>query len=359
MGSHGLFSSQVLSWANERLPLVDLRTFLEQKLVPQHKHSFWYFLGGLTLFFFVVQLITGILLALYYKPTPDQAYESVRYIIMDVEFGWLIRSLHSWSANLMVGSLLIHMFSVFLMKSYRKPRELMWISGVLLMFLVLGFGFTGYLLPWDSMAYFATVIGTEIPKSMPIVGAWSVQLLKGGDEVGGETLSRMYAIHVIILPLIALVVVSLHLLLNQYYGSSVPLGATSKRRPLPFLPNFMYRDAIAWCLGFIALVALATLLPWSIGEKADPLASAPVGIKPEWYFLPLYETLKFAPSRIAGLSGEFLVNCLVGLASVLWLAVPFIDMKSKEQRPSPVFTAIGVLLIAYLAATIALAYSGV
>lgn len=358
MISHQGPSSQIGIWLHERLPVVSVKSFLKQKLVPQHKHSFWYFFGGLTLFFFFVQVVTGVLLSLYYKPTPDQAHESVRFIITQVEYGWLIRSLHSWSANLMVGSLFVHMFSVFLLKAYRKPRELMWLSGVLLMFLVLGFGFTGYLLPWDSMAYFATLIGTEIPKSMPVVGEWSVRLLKGGDEVGGETLSRAYAIHVIILPLTALVIVTFHLLLNQMYGSSVSVGTRSLRRPLPFLPNFAYRDAIAWCIGFVALVALTTVFPWSIGDKADPLASAPVGIKPEWYFLPLYQTLKLVPSRVAGISGELIVNCLVGVASLLWLAVPFIDFKSRAELRSPVFTVLGVLLIVYLCATIVLAYLG-
>ncbi len=327
--------------------------------MPRHKHSFWYFFGGLTLFFFLVQIATGILLSLYYKPTPDQAYESVKYVIARVEYGWLIRSLHFWSANLMVASLFVHMFSVFLLKAYRKPRELMWLSGVLLMFLVLGFGFTGYLLPWDSMAYFATLIGTEIPKSMPVVGEWSVRLLKGGDDVGGETLSRAYAIHVIILPLTTLVIVSFHLLLNQVYGSSVPVGVRSEKRSLPFFPNFAYRDAIAWCIGCVALVGLATVLPWSIGDKADPLASAPVGIKPEWYFLPLYQTLKIVPSRVGVISGELLVNCLVGVASLLWFAVPFIDFKSRAELKSPVFTILGVLLILYLMATIVLAYTGI
>jgi cytochrome b6 len=247
------------------------------------------------------------------------------------------------------------MFSVFLLKSYRKPRELMWVTGVLLLFLVLGFGFTGYLLPWDTMAYFATLIGTEVPKTMPIVGDFGVSVLKGGNEIGPETLTRMYSIHIIILPLVTIVIMALHLLLNQIFGSSVPLGTNVNNRPLPFFPNFLYRDLIAWCIGFIALLTLATLSPWSIGEKANPLASAPVGIKPEWYFLPLYQTLKIVPSSLAGINGELLVNGMVGIASVLWLVIPFIDLKSKKQQKSSLFTALGVLLILYLATTIILA----
>ena len=351
-------SKRVYVWFSQRFDLSDIRIFLERKRVPQHRHSFWYFFGGLTFFFFSVQIITGILLSLYYKPITDQAHESVEFIITQVEYGWLIRSLHSWSSNLMIGSLLIHMFSAFLMKGYRKPRELLWLTGVLLMFLVLGFGFTGYLLPWDTMAYFATLIGTGVPKTMPIVGDWGVGLLKGGAEVGPETLTRMYSIHVIVLPLATLITVCLHILLSQIQGSSVPVGVKETRAAVPFFPNFLYRDLIAWGIGFIGLLALATLLPRGIGEKADMLASAPVGIKPEWYFLPLYQTLKFVPSSVFGMNGELIVNCLVGLASMLWLVVPFVDRESRTEQTSPVFTALGVLLILYLTMTIVLAYTG-
>ncbi len=349
------YSAKVYVWLNERLPLDAVKEYLSKKTVPQHKHSMWYYFGGLTLFFFVVQLVTGILLSLYYKPTPEHAYESVKLIITQVEYGWLIRSLHSWSANLMIAMLFIHMFSAFLMKAYRKPRELMWVTGVLLLFLVLGFGFTGYLLPWDTMAYFATLIGTEVPKTMPLIGSYGVGLLKGGEEIGAETLTRMYSIHIIILPLLTIVIISLHVILNQVLGSSIPVGIKEARKPLTFFPNFLYRDLISWCLGFIALLTLATMYPWSIGDKADPLASAPVGIKPEWYFLPLYQTLRIVPSSVVGINGELLVNGVVGLASLLWLMIPFVDFRSRKEQKSSIFTAIGILLILYLVAMIILA----
>jgi len=349
--------SGLYKWLDERLPVREVVDYLSKKVVPRHKHSFWYYLGGLTLFFFVIQIITGLLLSIYYKPSPDEAYESVRTIVNEVPFGWLIRSLHSWAANLMVGALFIHMFSVFLMKSYRKPRELMWVSGVLLLFLILGFGFTGYLLPWDTMAYFATLIGTEIPKTVPIIGDWGVSLLKGGDEIGAETLTRMYSIHIIILPLITIMAVSFHLLVNQVLGSSVPIGTVVKQPPIRFFPNFLYRDVISWTIGLIALLGLAILLPWGLGEKADPLASAPVGIKPEWYFLPLFQSLKFAPSNIFGISGELLTNLLVGVLSIVWLSIPFLDRKASREEQSPLFTTFGILLILYLLVTITMAYT--
>ena len=347
--------SQLTPWLEERLPLAPLREFFRGKSVPRHKYTFWYLFGGLTLLFLTVQVVTGILLAFYYSPTPATAYESVVHIVNDVPHGWLIRSLHSWSANLMIFSLFVHMFSTFLLKGYRKPRELMWISGTLLMLLVLGFGFTGYLLPWDTKAYFATLIGTEIPQSMPLLGSWGVSLLKGSEDLGAETLTRMSTIHMIILPLFTLITVSFHLLLNQLYGSSTAPGIHDQRKPIPFFPNFLYRDLTTWVVGLAAAFALATIVPWGLGEKASAFASAPLGIKPEWYFLPLYQTLKIMPASVAGLSGELLVNLLVGALILFWFLIPFIDKRSRAGQRSPLFTLIGIMLILYLTCTMVVA----
>jgi cytochrome b6 len=343
-------------WLFERLPLASIAAFLSSKEVPRHKHSFWYYFGGLTLFFFSVQIITGILLTFYYQATPEHAYESIRTIVNDTPHGWLIRSLHAWSAHLMVGMLLIHMFSVFLMKAYRKPRELMWLSGVALLLVILGFGFTGYLLPWDTKAYFATLIGTEVPKSVPLLGRWGVSLIKGGEYVGEETLTRMYSFHVIVLPLIGCLVVAFHILLNQFSGVSIPVGTTVNKKPIPFFPDYAYRDLIAWLAGLAVLLALATLIPRELGEKADPMASAPPGMKPEWFFLPLYQTLRMVPATVFSIDGELIVNAAVGILVALWALIPFIDRKSAQGLKSPLFSAIGVLIILYIAGTILAGY---
>ena len=152
----------IRQWLDARLDWDDLMDPLRHKTVPRHRLSYWYFLGGITLFLFGIQVATGILLLLYYRPGANEAFESVQYIMTRVRFGWLIRSIHSWSANLMIFTAFAHMFSVLFLKAYRKPRERTWVSGVLLLFLVMGFGFSGYLLPWNTLAFFATKVGTEI-----------------------------------------------------------------------------------------------------------------------------------------------------------------------------------------------------
>ena len=181
----------VRNWLDERFGWDDLIAPLRKKTVPLHKLSYWYFLGGITLFLFVIQVLTGILLLLYYRPGANEAFESVQYIMTRVRFGWLIRSIHSWSANLMIFTAFAHMFSVLFLKAYRKPRELTWVSGVILLFLVMGFGFSGYLLPWNTLAFFATKVGTEITGQVPAIGKPLMIFLRGGEEVTGATLTTV------------------------------------------------------------------------------------------------------------------------------------------------------------------------
>jgi len=210
------------NWLNDRLGLSKIVEFASHKTVPVHRFSVFYYLGGMTLFFFLAQVVTGILLMLYYRPSANEAFESVEFIMTVVPFGWLIRSIHSWSANLMVFFAFLHLVSVFFMKAYRPPRELTWMSGVMLLFLIMGFGFSGYLLPWNQLAFFATKVGTDIGGAVPLVGEWTVRFLRGGDRVTGGTLSRFYGWHVALLPAITTVVLVVHLALVQLKGMSVP-----------------------------------------------------------------------------------------------------------------------------------------
>ena len=250
--------ARLASWGRERLPLDGIEAVINHKTVPQHRHSYAYYLGGMTLFLFGMQVGTGALLLLYYRPSATEAYESVQFIMTRVPFGWLIRSIHSWSANLMVGAAFAHMFSVLFLHAYRKPRELTWLSGILLLALTLGFGFTGYLLPWNELAYFATRVGTDIATAIPGAGEFLVTFIRGGPDVTGATLTRLFGMHVAILPMIATVLLGLHIWLVQAHGMSVPpkleeeASSTGKKVPvLPFMPHFVMREAFGWTLAFL------------------------------------------------------------------------------------------------------------
>jgi len=205
---------------------LELREAMEKALnkpVPKHNRNFTYCLGGLTFSLFVVQAITGILMTLYYRPSPEMANESVRQIVNNVHFGWLIRGIHTWGANLMILCVMAHMFKVFWIGAYKPPRELNWMVGVVLLLVTLAFGFTGYLLPWDNRAYWATTVGTEIARSVPFIGDFAVHVLRGGAEVTGDTLARFYSFHVIILPITLQVFMMLHFLIIRRQGISGPI----------------------------------------------------------------------------------------------------------------------------------------
>src|SRR5512142_3536078 len=237
----------VKDWLDERFGWAELTAPLRHKKVPMHRLSYWYFLGGITLFLFIIQVCTGILLLLYYRPSANEAYESVQYITTQVQFGWLVRSVHSWSANLMILTAFAHMFSVLFLKAYRRPRELTWVSGVVLLFLALGFGFSGYLLPWNTLAYFATKVGTDIAGVVPAIGPFLLRFLRGGDDVTGATLTRFFGFHVAILPAVTTVVLAVHVYLVQKHGMSTPPSLDEASVPrMKFVPDFLLRDLVGW-----------------------------------------------------------------------------------------------------------------
>ncbi len=322
---------------------------VSKKEVPLHRHSIWYYFGGMTLFLFTVQVVTGILLLLYYRPSAENAFESVQFIVTEVKFGWLIRSIHSWSANLMIATLFIHMFSVFFLRAYYPPREITWISGVLLLFLVICFGFSGYLLPWNKLAFFATKVGTEIAGVVPIVGRPMLRFLRGGDDVTGATLTRFFGFHVAVLPATATVLIAVHVLLVQLHGMSVPPGlARQPVKKMKFVPNFLLRDLIGWILAIGVLAALAALFPWELGEKADAFAPAPAGIKPEWYFLFMFQTLKYLPPKIGRFDGEVIGIMAFNFIALLLFVVPFVDRPPQDKRKTLIFNLIGIAALLFI-----------
>jgi cytochrome b6 len=350
------------TWIDERLDFAGLLSPLRNKTVPVHRHSAWYLLGGITLFLLLVQVCTGVLLLLYYRPTTAEAFESVQAITYHVHFGWLIRSLHSWSANLMVLCAFAHMFSVAFTRAYRKPRELTWISGVFLLFIVLGFGFSGYLLPWNTRAFFATKVGTEVAGQLPLFGHSIMVMMRGGEDVSGATLTRFFGLHVVILPSIAASMLICHLWLVQQFGISLPPSIelrwnenASQRNEMRFFPNFFLRELMGWYLVFGLLICLAVFLPWQLGVKADPFTPAPPGIKPEWYFLAQFQTLKLLPSRALFVDGEVLGIVAFGLGATLWVGLPFIEQMLGDGGRRSVRLGILVALL-YLAVMSVLGY---
>ncbi|OFX32738.1 MAG: cytochrome bc complex cytochrome b subunit [Armatimonadetes bacterium RBG_16_67_12] len=336
------------AWLEDRLRWRAADQFLRHKTVPVVRHGYVYYFGGVTLFLFLIQVFTGLLLLMYYRPTADAAYESVQFIMARVQFGWLIRSVHSWAANLMVLWVFAHMFGAFFLRAYRRPRELTWVSGALLLFLTLAFGFTGYLLPWNTLAYFATIVGTEIMGDVPLVGKPLLVLLRGGEDVTEATLSRFFGIHVAILPALATLVLGLHLFLVQLHGMSRP-QERGPSRALPFVPGFVLRESMVWLLVLAVLAALAVLLPWPVGQKADPLAPAPAGIKPEWYFVFMFQTLKILPARVLWLEGEQAGIVAFMLAALVLLVVPFLERGEQHARAARIARVLGVLAALFIA----------
>jgi cytochrome b6 len=348
------------SWLDDRLGLEPISELARKKEVPIHRHTVWYYLGGMSLFLFLCQIVSGTLLLFYYRPSAGEAFESVNFIMSEVKFGWLVRSLHAWAANLMVFTVFIHLFSVFLLKAYRAPRELTWMSGVVLFVLTLGFGFTGYLLPWNELAFFATKVGTEIVGVVPLIGETARTLLRGGTEVTGATLTRFYAIHVAILPATAILLLGVHLLQVQQHGMSVPPDVErdgSVRGGMKFVPNFLLRDLVGWLVALAVLASLAAFFPAHLGEKADPFAPAPAGIKPEWYFMYMFHTLKLLPAHILGLEGEMLGVLGFGVAGLFLLLVPLLDRRRAPGEASRLFTVIALAMIAYIVVLTILGYT--
>jgi len=374
-------AARLYDWLDARLDLTDLTAPLRHKTVPVHYFSYWYYLGGMTLFLFFVQVVTGILLLLYYRPTANEAFESVQFIMTRVRFGWLIRGLHAWSANLMILCAFAHMFSVLFLRAYRKPRELTWVSGCVLLFLALGFGFSGYLLPWNELAFFATKVGTDIVGQVPAVGHWLMVFLRGGEEVTGATLTRFFGFHVAVLPAITVLFLGIHLALIQRQGISVPpglepamhvlaylrkhdpaaaemliktAGVQPETREMPFFPNFFLRELMAWYIALGLLGVLAALAPWELGAKADAFAPAPAGIKPEWYFLWMFQTLKLIPGKLGPIDGELAGILAFSAAGVLWVLLPFFDR--DEGRAQRLIKGAGIFALAYIVAMTAYGY---
>ncbi|MFQ5498426.1 MAG: cytochrome bc complex cytochrome b subunit [Candidatus Zixiibacteriota bacterium] len=346
-------------FADNRFELDALVGYMRHKKVPVHSQSGFYYFGGIALFLFIVQVLTGILLLMYYRPGADSAYESVQFIISNVSFGWMIRALHSWSANLMILSVFIHMFSVYFGSAYRKPRELTWLTGVALLGLAMAFGFSGYLLPWNELAYFATRVGTGMAGAVPVIGEKLLVIMRGGGEVTGATIGRFFGLHVAVLPGIFTVLLSAHLMFIQRQGISEPLGwkdkAESEKKYRNFFPNFLLKDLLLWLIVLNVLAVLAVIFPdgigvihWPLGEKADLFAPPPEVIRPEWYFMFAFQALKLLPAHILFVEGELFGIAVFSIGGLVWALVPILDRRAARGERSTFYMLFGILVLAFI-----------
>jgi len=213
--------NSIFRWLDERLGLTAVYQVVMDRKVPNV--NWWYTLGSASLFLILVQVVTGIMLTVYYVPSPDQAYDSVQYIMNEVQFGWLIRGVHHWGSSLLILVVFLHMLRVFFYGAYKYPREFTWLTGVVLLLATLGMGFTGYLLPWNQRAYWATTVGTEIAGTTPFIGDFVMRVLRGGSALSGVTLARFFSMHIWIIPVVILITLGIHLYLVVRLGiSNIP-----------------------------------------------------------------------------------------------------------------------------------------
>ncbi len=323
----------VLTWIEQRTGLVgQVSDFLTED-VPGGA-SYWYVFGSATIFAMILQIVTGIFLTFYYAPSTASAWESTNYIYHNVPFGSFVISVHFWGATAMIALLFMHLLQVLLWGAYKAPREIMWVLGVLLMVITLVLGLTGYLLPWDMNAYFASQVAINIASSVPIVGNITQQFLSGGPGMGTLTINRFFGLHVWLMPAALVLLTAGHLAIFRHNGSAgPPIDHDLKRLPQGrFWPNQMFMDAAASFVVFAIIVLLAIFSPAPLDQKADPTQKFIA--YPAWYFLALYGLLRVAgqtPAAIQPIANLLATVVIPGALVTLLILLPFIDRNPSRQ----------------------------
>jgi quinol-cytochrome oxidoreductase complex cytochrome b subunit len=312
--------STARGWLGERVPVsVETVAAMSNEPVPYHLKRWWFALGGTPAYLFVVQIVTGILLAFYYQPSPQTAYESVRYITEDVSYGWYLRGLHKWGATLMIAAVILHQMRVFFTGAYRRPRELNWMVGMSLLVCTLMLGFTGYSLVFEQLSYWGATVGANISDIVPVVGPVMKQALLGGEIYNDRTLSRFFILHGAVLPVLLILLLVMHIGLVRLLGVTELKFAGEEDQParhFKFFPDHFYTELIIGLTLMLLLSALATLLPVGMGPRADPLTTPEI-IKPEWFFYVTFRWLKLFTGLTAILTQGFII--------FIMFAWPFID----------------------------------
>lgn len=343
---------RVEGYLAERFPVDKLNyaSMVQKKEVPVHRLSWGYYLGGLALFFFIVQVVTGLMLLFYYQPTVSDAHASVEFITEHVPGGALVRNIHAWASSLMIASVMFHLLTAFAMKAFHRPREMTWVTGVFLLGIAFAFGFTGYLLPWHQIAVNATKIGMQTIEQMGAylpgeLATWPKLLkeaIQGEATVGQATLSRFFALHVIVLPMVVAGTLGAHLLSVQLHGMS--RGVDEEPRHMEkFFPTFLLKDLSVWGVAFLVLFIIGLCLPFEsffpypLFEPFDPKGSTPDGIKPEWYFFWVYYPLELLPFWVIIVGS--------GLLGGVLLATPWIFRNTSRRTLQLLAIAAGGYLV--------------
>jgi ubiquinol-cytochrome c reductase cytochrome b subunit len=340
----------IIDWLDARIKVRQLWSAFEELTIPGGT-SWFYVLGSSLLFLFAMQMLTGIFLAMYYVPTPDHAWASVKFIQEETTFGSFIRGMHHWGASFMMVIIAFHMLRVFTFGAYKKPREAVWLMGVGLIGLVFGFAFTGYLLPWDQKAYWATVVGTNVAGTVPVVGAYLLQIIRGGSEIGNLTLSRFFAIHTYVLPWSLALLAGLHVLVMELAGPGGHWDAArhTADRSEPLFPNQIYKDSLFILTVFAAVAVLAIAVPAGLEPQADPTDTT-YNPRPEWYFYFVFQLLRLFEGPLE-VVGTVVLPTLGGIALIL---LPFLD-RSAERAPAKrkaLMAVAGVVVCGVVALTV-------
>ena len=362
----------LLNWVDERFPLTsNWKSHLSEYYAPKN-FNFWYFFGSLAMLMLVMQIVTGILLTMHYKPDASQAFASVEYIMRDVPWGWLVRYMHSTGASLFFIVIYLHMFRGLLYGSYRKPRELLWLFGMLIYLCLMAEAFFGYLLPWGQMSYWGAQVIINLFGAIPIIGDDLAIWIRGDFSISDATLNRFFAFHVIALPLVLLGLVAAHLIALHEVGSNNPDGVEinkdidaktgTPKDGIPFHPYYTVKDTVGVVVFLAVFTAIVFFAPEMGGYfleapnfiQADPLKT-PEHIAPVWYFTPFYAMLRAVPSMFGS---QFPGVAVMGAATLILFLLPWLDrgrVKSVRYR-GPIYKR---FLTAFVISFVVLGYLGV
>ncbi len=352
--------TRVIGWVDERYPVSQFfKEHMSEYYAPKN-FNFWYYFGALSLVVLVNQLVTGIWLAMSYNPSAEGAFASIEYIMRDVNFGWLLRYMHAIGASFFFIVVYLHMFRGMLYGSYQKPRELVWLIGMLIFLCLMAEAFFGYLLPWGNMSFWGAQVITSIFSAVPFIGDFLVEFIRGDYTVSGVTLNRFFALHVVLVPLVMVGLVALHILALHHVGSNNPDGIDIKKhknalgKPLdgvPFHPYYTVKDLFGLVVFLILFAIVVFFIPDFFGYfleapnyvPADPLKT-PEHIAPVWYMTPYYAILRAVPNKLLGVMA-------MGFSVMIYFFLPWLDrspVRSIRYKGWMTKTAVSLFVISFI-----------